>query len=349
MLTSSVGRGSHLVVTATPFASTSYNVGDGGYLELNYPASPIATVINMGSPTGDAAVAKLDDPSGFHGTVNFNDGLLDLSFQAASPGVLDWHLNDGFLNLDGRGGTVARFAFNDVSPTAGTTDVQVSSLGSHLYVTEGALHQPPGATLLYGGESHIAAPGAAAMILDTTTQVSMPDTFSHAYAGPVVGVQTELIDITPHSLNITATKPNLFIKTGDGNDAVALSGGINVVDAGGGSNFLTGAAGPDTFFLDARHVPKIPTAAGPVPGSIWDTVEGLGVGDAVTFWGVNASNHVSYAQSEGAVGHTGITMHVDLTGGGTASLTLPGFRYLSSITTSYGSSGGDNYMYVTAR
>jgi len=58
------------------------------------------------------------------------------------------------------------------------------------------------------------------------------------------------------NINITATKPNNFIHAGFGDDAIDVSqfaltnGGTNVLDGGGGSNFLVGGlSSVDTFFV----------------------------------------------------------------------------------------------------
>jgi len=90
--------------------------------------------------------------------------------------------------------------------------------------------------------------------------------------GPVAGLQSEFVDVTSHNLNITATKSNMFIHTGNGADAVVVLGGKNVVDGGGGSNFLTGGTGTDTFFVDARGASQ----------DIWSTVKGFHPGDDAT-------------------------------------------------------------------
>lgn len=57
-----------------------------------------------------------------------------------------------------------------------------------------------------------------------------------------------------------------------------LLGGVNVVDAGARSNFLTGGMRPDTFF-DTR-------ATG---APIWSTVVGFHAGDGLTMHGIAPS------------------------------------------------------------
>lgn len=183
---------------------------------------------------------------------------------------------------------------------------------------------------------------------DTSTNADLPDT-SSAYSGPVAGVQNQFINITPDSLNVMAKADNLFIKTSGGNDAIALHGGTNVVDAGSGSNFLTGAAGFDTFFLDARNIPAQTSAAGPVPGAIWDTLEQFGAGgDAVTLWGVGRAAALSWQTNQGAVGHTGLTLHANKANGTEASITFAGIDSKAGLSLSYGTSSGVDYLYVKA-
>ena len=113
-------------------------------------------------------------------------------------------------------------------------------------------------------------------------------------------LQDQYVNLTADSLNLTATSPNWFIHSGSGQDAINVSqaGGNNILDGGTGSNFLTGGAGNDTFYLDSRN------AAAP----IFSTVAGFHSGDNVTVWGVNASNFtVIKLDNQGAVGFTGLT------------------------------------------
>ena len=185
-----------------------------------------------------------------------------------------------------------------------------------------------------------------ALIYDTTTQAYVQDTFSHPYSGPVAGVKFELVDITTDSLNLGPMSDSMFVKTGSGNDAIQLHGGTNVANCGAGSNFVTCADGFDTIFLDSRNVPSAASAAGPVPGAIWNTVENFQGGDAATLLGVGPGARLSWAQNEGAVGHTGLTLHATKQNGSTASLTLAGIDNGSHLQLSFGQTGGANYLYI---
>ena len=87
-----------------------------------------------------------------------------------------------------------------------------------------------------------ALPVASLAIYDATAKQAMSDTLSTPFTGGLPFVAEQYVSVSPHSLNIAAASPNYFIHTGAGNDAVQLLGGTNVVDAGAGSNLLTGGA-----------------------------------------------------------------------------------------------------------
>jgi Ca2+-binding RTX toxin-like protein len=187
-------------------------------------------------------------------------------------------------------------------------------------------------------------PSPSVLIHDTTINADVPDTFSQPYAGPVPYLKTQMIDTTPHSLNIAVAVPDIFIHTGSGNDAVALLGGQNVVDGGTGSNFLTSGSGTDTFFVDARAI----------AADVWSTVVGLHSGDAATLFGISPGTQaLTWLDNDGAVGAKGLTLHATADGKPTASLTLAGLTMADmasgKITTSFGSNADSgSYLYVHA-
>ena len=165
------------------------------------------------------------------------------------------------------------------------------------------------------------------------------------YAGPVAGLEREMILLTPENLTIALAGPNWFVHSGSGDDAIAAFGGTNVLDGGTGSNFLTGGSGADTFFVDARG------ATAP----IWSTVNGFSTGDAATLWGVSESSFdLNWFDGQGAPDFTGLTLHATAVGRPTASLTLPGFtnaqRTGGGLTVLFGHDPGSDsdYMFVLA-
>ena len=165
------------------------------------------------------------------------------------------------------------------------------------------------------------------------------------YAGPVAGIEREVIvTLTSENLNIAAGGPNWFIRTDAGDDGIIVAGGTNVLDGGTGSNFLTGAGGFDTFFIDARGA----------TASIWSTLNGFGPGDAATMWGVSPTTHtLLWVDNEGAPGFQGLTLHAMAPGQPIASLTLPGFSSTQlgaglTVLPGFDPGSGSNYLYVVA-
>jgi hypothetical protein len=159
---------------------------------------------------------------------------------------------------------------------------------------------------------------------DTITDLAVFDTGSSKsitpetsfYGGPVAGLEKELILITPANINVTASGPNWFIRSGSGMDALAAHSGRNVLDGGTNSNFLAGAGGEDTFFLDHRDASE----------TSWSTVLGFGKGDSATVWGVSDKDFtISWLNDLGAEGAKGLTMLANAEGKATAALTLAGY------------------------
>lgn len=181
-------------------------------------------------------------------------------------------------------------------------------------------------------------------IYDVTKGGALTDTLSQIYTGPVSGLQNQFIDIASENLNITASAPNYFIHTGNGNNAVILLSGTNVVDAGTGSNFLTSGTGTDTLFVDSRGV----------VADTWSTVVDFHSGDAATLFGVTQTGAVlQWVDNDGAAGAQGLTLHAYLPNKPTVSLTLAGYNQADlsngKLSTSFGSDGTSSpYLYVHA-
>jgi hypothetical protein len=164
-----------------------------------------------------------------------------------------------------------------------------------------------------------------------------------AYTGPVADLQSEYINITSDNLSVATGTPNWFIHSGSGDDAIVVSGVINVLDGGTGSNFLTGGNRTDTFFVDDR----VATA------DIWSTVVGFHAGDAATIWGVTPQDFgLAWVDGQGAAGFTGLTLHATEAGKPTASLTLAGYSHADlgngrlSVLFGADPASGSAYMYV---
>ena len=191
----------------------------------------------------------------------------------------------------------------------------------------------------------VPTPTSSFEYVDQTTNTSGTDD-GQAYTGPVSYLQTQFIWPGADSVVITAGVPNVFLKGGPAEDALAVTSGSNVLDGGTGSNFLDGAmgtdGGTDTFFVDGRG-----------GGNTWSTLVNFHVGDAATLWGFMPGQSVmSWSADDGTAGYTGATIHASLAGAGTAvdaSLTFAGISLAdaqSKFTTSTGAVDGNAYMYL---
>ena len=178
------------------------------------------------------------------------------------------------------------------------------------------------------------------VVADTTTGQSLAAA-DQPYTGPVSGLTHEYINVSSDSLNITVGTPGWFIHSGSGNDALAVTGGTNVLDGGTGSNFLTGGSGTDSFFVDNRGA----------TGDTWSTVNGFHAGDAATIWGVTPQDFsLDWVDGQGAAGFTGLTLHATASGQPTASITLAGYTTVDlgdgRVSVSFGTVDGNAYMYI---
>lgn len=154
------------------------------------------------------------------------------------------------------------------------------------------------------------------------------------YAGPVPGLDRQLILVGPNNVNITAAVPNVFIHSGSGTDAIDVSraNGNNVLDGSTGSSFLTGGTGTDTFFLDDRN-----------PASdTYSTVVNFHAGDNITILGINPADfRLATLDNQGAASAKGLAYTFSAPGKPNATVVLAGFSNADlangRLTTSYGS------------
>ena len=179
--------------------------------------------------------------------------------------------------------------------------------------------------------------------MDTTTSTpgSGP---GEVYTGPVNYLQWQYLWAGQDSIDVSANVPNVFVRGGTGDDALAVSAGSNVLDGDTGSNFLVGApgadGGADTFFLNGGSA--VPT---------WDTLVNFHSGDALTLWGfVPGQSTMTWADNEGAVGYKGATLQASFAGGLVdGSVTFAGVSLVdaqSEFATSSGMAGNIPYLYV---
>ncbi len=257
----------------------------GSILEVN-AVGPSQSILMNGND-----ILVLDTPGAFQGVIHAKAGdQIDLGsgFTATSA-----TLSGNVLLLQDGGKTVGGLAL--AGDYTGDTFAVTSLAG--------------------GTQINIEGPNFA--VVDTTTGATSISG-GLPYTGPVPGLQHEYINITTDSLNITAAVPNSFIHTGSGTDAIDVSGvnGTNVLDGGGGSNFLVGGTGHDTFFLDARGATS----------NIFSTVENFHAGDDATIFGVDAKDFTfSAVDNAGAPGHTGVAIGFSANGKPTVNMVIAGY------------------------
>jgi hypothetical protein len=321
---------------AITFKVVTSTIAGYGEVSINLDAAAPAVTSVTASPSdailGAGALVNL--------ALNFGETVL----VGTSGGTPTLSLNNGgtatYVSGSGTNALTFRYtvAAGQDTPDLGITAVNLNGAtvtdqtGNAANLT-GAVGNPPGT---------LAIEPTAVAGLDTTTGQPLP-IVAKAYTGPVAGLQNEYINVTSHNLNIAAATPNWFIHTGSGDDAIAVSSGINVLDGGTGSNFMTGGSGTDTFFVDDRAA----------TADIWSTVNNFHAGDAATIWGVTAQDFgLAWTDGQGAAGFTGLTLHATAAGKPTASLTLTGYTSADlnngRLSVSFGTdpASGSAYMYV---
>ena len=179
---------------------------------------------------------------------------------------------------------------------------------------------------------HVTTPAGQAVVMEGET-----------YAGPINYLQAQYIYDSAQPATIVADTPGIYIRNLVANAAISLQSGRNVVDAGTGSNVLIGGSGTDSFFLDAR---------GATPGS--NTIANFHAGDVATILGYRPGTS-SYSWFDGGTtaGHTGRTLHLDISGHGQAGADLT-FAALGKVATdsfvvSSGQAAGVGYLTILAR
>lgn len=195
-----------------------------------------------------------------------------------------------------------------------------------------------GATVV-AGPPEPALPGAAPdrfAYTNTATGVSGREDL-RAYTGPVANLRWQGAMPGSDGVAVATDSADVFLVTGTGNDAIAVTRGDNVLDGGSGSNFLVGGSGHDTFFLDAR--------AGV---TTWNTIVGFHSGSRATIWGYTAADAFRFIDTpSGAPGFEGATLRASV-GGTDQSLTFAGVSNDTArgFTRTTGEVGGVSYMLV---
>ena len=267
--------------------------------------------------TSSASFTTTRQLAAFDGTADFGGASASAITEAASGA----RLTSGAGVVAGTG--LAAYQSGPVTLTVARTGVTTLDAPGNFDVNT-ALQA--GATVTVTYSYYAPTPPAT---VPAPSGLSYTDTATHgsgtltgdAYAGPVAGLAPQYIWASPDGVALSWAASNVFLHGGAGDDALAVSGGSNVLDGGTGSNFLVGASGADgghdTFFVDARGA-----------GTTWSTVANFHAGDVAAVFGFHAgTSTMPLAASDGVAGYTGLTLHSETAGAGTgvnASLTFAG-------------------------
>ena len=274
--------------------------------ELVSSVSAGQTVQFLNQQAGHSAL-QLDNAAAFQGTITGFGGtdvitLRNTPFSSFAYAATD--AGHGVLTLSDNGRTVASLVF---AGSYQTSDFQLgtSTLSNGQTFTQVTTAKP--------------ADGQIFNLTNVTLGLNTTDAGT-VYHGPVSYLQHQFIWSSPDAVAMSATAPNVFLHGGAAGDALAVKSGQNVLDGGGGSNFLVGGIGEgsqDTFFVDGRGGVET-----------WSTIVNFHPGDSATIFGFHQGvSTLPFTDSDGAEGYKGLTIHSELNGAGTGvngSMTFAG-------------------------
>jgi hypothetical protein len=313
---------------------------DYGPVQNNGDMIVNASTLDFGALSGTGAINAANgsalniESAGAGNTIRLTSSHLTIGGQNGAPGSFGIPGGLSFLapiSMDA-GSTIT------VAATQATTEV---IKGSHVSLYNGSAKV---ADLTISGQTHIYAidnptndtvtlsrtasasalpisanppanPGVS--VFDTTTSQPISPTVQ-PYSGPVAGLRNQYLPTTTDNLNITTTKPNWFIAARGLENAIDVSkgGGNNVIEVTGGSSFLTGGTGNDTFLVDDRSATT----------SAWSTILGFHTGDNVTVWGVTPQDFtLTWQNGQGTPPDTGLTLSATAANRPDANATLVGY------------------------
>ncbi len=329
------------------FVKSLVSAGAKNLLILNVPDLGKIPEITLGLDNGSNTPSAAYDALASQLSAQYNAAL---SAQLGAVTGAAIQVADAYTLLDAATANPAAYGLTNVTSPVWNGNFLSAGSGTLLATTPAAQNQ-----YLYFDDYHPTETGQQAIanlayqavtgvpviaVADkTTNQPVTPATTP--YTGPVAGLTQQYINVTADKLNIAAETPGWFIHSGSGDDAIAVTGGINVVDGGTGSNFMTGGTGTDTFFVDDR------TAT----ATTWSTVVNFHAGDSLTLWGVNATDFaLSWMNGAGAAGYTGLTLSATASSKPEAIVTLAGLTQTAlsngTLTVSSGTDAASGSVYT---
>lgn len=328
--------GSSVVATTDILAISgtgSIRLGDKVSLEVGSSVGTGQTIV-FEPGTGTAGQLQIDSTSLFSGTISgFGalDKITEISPIYDSYSYVGSASNSGSLVFTSNGATVSSIAFNGNYTTSSfTLGTQLGSTFEKTVITT-------------------SVPDAVQAIAytDVVSNISAADV-AQPYSDPNVPyLNYAYFWNSSDAVAIAASVSNVFLHGNSAGDALQAFGGQNVLDGGGGSNFLIGATGSDggsdVFFVDGRD--QVNT---------WSTIVNFHKGDTAVIFGFKQGISTQpWTASDGAAGYAGATLHSELNGAGTGvngSMTFTGISLPTQqgFEITYGSAAaqGNDYIMV---
>ena len=334
---------------ANEVAFISHLIGDGAkdLLVLNVPDLGKVPVITLGLNNGSNTPSLAYDALATQLTSQFNAAL---TTQLATLTGATIRVVDANALINSAVATPSAYSLTNVTDRVWNGDFTSASSGTltstsvaaqNQYLFFDAYHPTESGHQAIADLAEQALSGVAPLVVANMTSEQPVVANGTPYTGPVKTLQQQYISITPDNLNITASTPNWFIQSGSGEDAIAVTSGINVLDGGAGSNFLSGGSGTDTFFLNDFNS----------PATTWSTVVGFHATDNVTLRGVSQSDFaLSWSDGAGAAGSTGLTLTATAAARPETLLTLAGLTQASltngQLAVSFGTDTASGLAYM---
>jgi len=134
----------------------------------------------------------------------------------------------------------------------------------------------------------------------------------------VTGIDHQYVNLTSDNLSIGAITPNVFIKTGFGDDVLASATGHNILDAGGGSNVMIGGGSQDSFLATMTSTTGLPETHA-------DLIQGFRSGDDAVFRGLNFNDFTVDFTTSASADQLQIQLTAKDGSGVVDTVTVPGY------------------------
>lgn len=356
-----IGVASHILVTP------NYNVGEAPFGSANginvhyFPINDAGGLINPSDVQNDLAVIHLDQKFNIRTmelASDYNGGSVIVSGYPDSAGGSqvnrpEYVQSDSAYNIlkgtsigaGSSGGPVWSTDVNGQAMVYGVISASSDDGNGYFARITPSTREVLEAWMM---QDELSAPKSAFVnFTNTSTGVHGVVSMDDLSAGAPAYLEAQYVWASDDGVALLTLTPNVFLHGGSGQDSIQVTSGCNVLDGGGGSNFLTGGSGMDTFFTDARGTQVV-----------WNTLCNFHTGDSATLWGFmpGISSYRWEASIDGADDAKGATLRANIVSGSgrngdgvDASITFAGLSVdqAKTLTVSTGIQNGSPYMYFS--